>query len=193
MPPAPISALEPLLRRRSVPSRLLGEPGPDDSQTRAMLDAALRVPDHGRLTPWRLLRIQGEARVRLGLALAARRLELEPQAPDAVVGKDRERFIQAPLVIAVVACITPGHKIPEREQLLSAGCVCFSLLQAAQALGFGAQWLTGWAAYDEVIAARLGLEQNESIAGFIHIGSISEPAPQRPYPVADERLREWTG
>ena len=158
-----------------------------------MLAAAVHVPDHGKLTPWRFLRIAGEARARLGDLLAARQREQDPDAPDAVVEKDRGRFNPAPVVIAVVAQLTPGHKIPEQEQLLSAGCACFSLLLAADALGYGAQWLTGWAAYDPVIAQRLGLAAHERIVGFVHIGRAQEPAPERPRPDPAARLTDWTG
>ena len=185
-------ALGHLFDRRSTPSRLLGAPGPTDEQLSAMLAAAVHVPDHGRLTPWRFLRIAGPARAKLGELLARRQLERDPDAPAAVVEKDRGRFAHAPLVLGVVAALTPGHKIPEQEQLLSAGCVCFSLLQAAHALGFGAQWLTGLAAYDEAIGAALGLGPNERVVGFIHVGTAAEPAPERPRPDPRLLLTDWS-
>ena len=181
------------MARRSTPSRLLHAPGPTDEQLSAMLAAAVHVPDHGKLTPWRFLRIAGEARAELGRRLATRQAERDPQAPAAVLDKDRERFNHAPVVVAVVACLVPGHKVPEQEQLLSAGCACFSLLLAAQALGFAAQWLTGWAAYDAAIGAQLGLAGHERVVGFVHIGSADEPAPERPRPDPRERLTDWTG
>lgn len=181
-----------LRRRRSVPSRLLGEPGPTPAQLDALLDEAVRVPDHGKLAPWRFLRIQGPARHALGELLVARGLERDPDAPAAAVEKDRQRFSHAPLVLAVIARLTPGHKVPEREQLLSGGAVCFALLQAAQALGFGAQWLTGWAAYDPVVLARLGVGPDEAVLGFIHIGTASAPAPERQRPDARQLLSDWT-
>lgn len=156
-----------------------------------MLAAAVHVPDHGRLTPWRFLRIAGPARTKLGELLARRQLERDPEAPAAVIEKDRGRFNHAPLVLGVIASLTPGHKIPEQEQLLSAGCVCFSLLQAAHGLGFGAQWLTGWAAYDAVIGAELGLGPNERVVGFVHVGSAVEPAPERPRPDPHSLLTDW--
>ena len=106
--------------------------------------------------------------------------------------KDRQRFSHAPLVLVVVGRLTPGHKVPEQEQLLSGGAVCFALLQAAQALGFGAQWLTGWAAYDPVVTARLGLGPGETVLGFIHIGTPSEEAPERQRPDAAALLDDWT-
>lgn len=158
-----------------------------------MMAAAVHVPDHGKLTPWRFLRIAGEARARLGERLAARQAERDPHAPAAVLEKDRGRFNHAPLVIAVVACLVPGHKVPEQEQLLSAGCACFSLLQAAHALGFAAQWLTGWAAYDPAIGAQLGLGAHERLIGFVHVGSADLPAEERPRPNPRDRLSDWTG
>jgi len=174
--------LDPLLARRSTPSRLLAEPAPDDAQLLRMLRAAVHVPDHGRLAPWRFIRVRGAQRHALGEVLARRSLERDPGATPAVVEKDRARFSQAPLVVVVVARLTPGHKIPEQEQLLSGGAVCLALLQAADALGFGAQWLTGWPAYDAVVSAVLGLAEHERVLGFVHIGSAAAPAPERERP-----------
>jgi nitroreductase len=148
------------------------------------------VPDHGRLAPWRFLRIQGETRHRLGERLALRGRVRDPGASDATVEKDRQRFSHAPLVLTVIARLQPGHKIPEQEQLLSGGAVCFSLLLGAQALGFGAQWLTGWPAYDSEVARWLGLGEHERILGFIHIGTATEAVPERERPDPDSLLGE---
>ena len=178
--------------RRSVPSKQLGEPGPDHATLLRMLASAVRVPDHGKLVPFRFIRLQGEARHALGDLLAARTLHLQPDAADAVVEKDRARFSHAPVIVIVVARLTPGHKVPEQEQLLTAGSVCFALLQAAQALGFGAQWLTGWMAYDDAVAATLGLSADERIAGFIHIGTPKMEAPERERPDPALLLTDWT-
>ncbi|HEX7802947.1 MAG TPA: nitroreductase [Pseudoxanthomonas sp.] len=186
--PNPLQFLD---SRLSVPSKQLAEPGPDHATLLRMLQAAVRVPDHGKLVPFRLLRIQGQARHALGEALVARALQLDPQAPAAAVEKDRARFSHAPLIITVIARITPGHKVPEQEQLLSAGCVCFALLQAAQGLDFGAQWLTGWAAYDEAIGRVLGLGENEKVVGFIHIGTPKLDVPERERPDAAALLSDW--
>jgi nitroreductase len=174
--------LHALAHRRSTPSRALAEPGPDPGQLDAMLRCAVHVPDHGRLTPWRFLLIRGEARATLGELLARRSLERFPGAAPASVEKDRMRFRHAPLVVCVVARLTPGHKVPEQEQLLSGGAACMSLLLAADALGFGAQWLTGWPAYDPVVLERLGVGADERVVGFIHVGSITEAAPERERP-----------
>ncbi|MGH8029733.1 MAG: nitroreductase family protein [Arenimonas sp.] len=176
------AALAALDARRSVPSRLLGAPGPTPDQLLRMLASAVRVPDHGKLMPWRFLRIEGDTRQRLGNLLAERARQIDADAPDAAVAKDRQRFNFAPTILAVIAHPTPGHKVPEIEQLMSGGAVCFALLQAAQAMGFGAQWLTGWAAYDAIVHARLGLAAGERILGFIHMGTASESAPERVRP-----------
>jgi nitroreductase len=184
-PDAKVPAMDPLsvLRhRRSTPSRLLGPPGPDAAQLRALMETAVRVPDHGKLVPWRFVAIAGDAKDSLCEFLAARSLERDPGAAPAVVEKDRLRFSYAPLVLAVVGRLTPGHKVPEQEQLLSGGALCFQLLLAADALGFGAQWLTGWAAYDEAVHSRLGLGENEVVLGFIHLGTAREAAPERERP-----------
>ncbi len=157
-----------------------------------MLQSAVRVPDHGRRVPFRFLRIAGAARHALGDILVARARERDPDVADSVLDKDRGRFSQAPLVIAVVAALGEDDKIPEQERLLSAGCVCFALLQSAQACGFGAQWLTGWPAYDAAIRTRLGVAAHEVVAGFIHIGTPKLPATERDRPDPRDLLSDWT-
>ncbi len=187
--PDPLQSLD---SRRSVPSRLLGAPGPDQTTLMRLLRAAVRVPDHGKRTPFRFLLIQSDARLRLGDLLAARSRARDPEASDSVIEKDRQRFSFAPTIVTVIARLGPDEKIPEQERLLSAGCVCFALLQAAQSLGYGAQWLTGWAAYDPEIRALLGVADHESIVGFIHIGTAQGEAPERERPDPAALLTEWT-
>ena len=184
--------LNALQSRRSVPSRQLASPGPDEATQLRLLQAAARVPDHGKLVPFRFLRISGDARHALGELLVTRTLQLDPHAPPAVVEKERARFSHAPLIITVIARLTANHKVPEQEQLLTAGSVCFALLQSAQAFGFGAQWLSGWAAYDPAITARLGLAPQEKIAGFIHIGTSRLDVPERERPDAASLLQDWS-
>ena len=186
-----MSSIDALRARHSTPSRLLGAPGPDAAQLLRMLEVAVHVPDHGRLAPWRFLRIQGDARAVLGRALVTRLLEREPDAPTAKRDKERERFNHASCVIAVIATLTPDHKVPESEQLQSGSCVCFALLQAADALGFGAQWLTGWAAYDPKILEFLGAGANERVLGFIHIGTIIAAQEDRERPDPASLLIDW--
>ena len=177
--------------RRSVPARQLEAPAPDAAVLERMLAAAVRVPDHGKRVPWRFVRIAGGARAALGEALVARAIERDPDAGAAVLDKDRNRF-HAPLAIAVVARLGPDEKIPEAERFASACCVCFALLMAAQAEGFGAQWLTGWPAYDEAILRLLGLDADERIAGFIHIGTPKIEAPERERPDPLALLTDWS-
>ena len=190
MKPNP-AALAHLDARRSVPALQLSEPGPDHPTLLRMLQSAVRVPDHGKREPWRFLRIAGDARFALGDALAARTREREPNASDAVLDKDRQRFTRAPVIVAVVAKLGPDEKIPESERFSSASCACFALLQAAQACGFGAQWLTGWPAYDGPVLRMLGLAEHERIAGFIHIGTPAQHVPERERPDAAALLSEW--
>jgi nitroreductase len=178
--------------RLSVPSRQLSEPGPDDAVLLRMLQSAVRVPDHGKRVPFRFLRIHGDARHALGEALVARALERDPEAGDAAIDKDRHRFAYAPVIVAVIAKLGPDAKIPESERFSSASCVCFALLQAAQAFGFGAQWLTGWPAYDPAILRMLGLSADERIAGFIHIGTPQLEVPERDRPDPRALLSDWT-
>lgn len=159
-----------------------------------MLRSASRVPDHGKRVPFRFIRIAGDARDRLGALAEARLLERESDAGDGARDKARRRFSQAPLVIAVIAVLDPDDsKIPEQERLLTAGCVCFALLQAAQALGFGAVWLTAWHAYDATMRTALGVGEHERVAGFIHIGTPKLEAPERERPDPAQLLSDWTG
>jgi nitroreductase len=179
--------------RRSQPSRLLGEPGPTPEQLDRLLTAAIRVPDHGKLTPWRLLLIRGAQRLRLGEALSEIHVRIDPGVPPAVVQKDLERFNFAPLIVAVIARVETDHpKVPAQEQVLSAGYVAYNLLLGAQALGFGAQILTGWAAYDREVAHLLGLGENERVVAFVHIGTAREVAPERLRPQLSDVVSEWT-
>ncbi|MBS7456640.1 nitroreductase family protein [Coralloluteibacterium stylophorae] len=192
MPGPDQPTLRALAERRSVPSRLLAEPAPDEAHLAELLQLASRVPDHGALVPWRFVTLRGDARLALGEALAARARERDPQAAEAVVDKARRRFSFAPLVVAVVARLTPDHKVPECEQRMTAGCVCFALLQAARGAGYGAQWLTGWSAYDRPFLARLGLGEHEELAGFIHIGTPTDTPDERERPDAAALTRAWT-
>lgn len=192
MPNLDAPLLNALDQRRSVPAKQLSAPGPDESTLQRMLASAVRVPDHGKRVPFRFLTIQGEARHVLGERLAARGIERFPDAGPAAVEKDRGRFSYAPLIVTVIAQLGPDEKIPELERTLTAGCVCFALLQAAQALGFGAVWLTGWPAYDEDVARWFGVQAHERIVGFIHIGTARLDAPERERPDPAALTQAWT-
>ena len=185
-------ALAGLDARRSVPPKQLGEPPPDPDPLLGMPQSADRVPDHGKRVPFRFLSFRGDARHAFGERLAARSRERDPGASEAVFEKDRARFSHAPLVVAVIGRFGPDEKIPESERFSTASCVCFALLQAAQSLGFGAIWLTGWLAYDPEVAGWLGLDGHERVVGYIHIGTPKLDAPERDRPDPRELLAEWT-
>ncbi len=161
----------PLISRISTPSKHLADPGPDRAQLLAMLEIAVHVPDHGRLKPWRFIVIEGTARDRLGNVLYRRVLETLPDASAVRLEKERSRFGFAPCIVAVVIKTLNGHKVPEIEQVLSGGAVCMNLLHAAHQFGFGAQWLTGFAAYDRPVLEALGAGDDEQVLGYIHIGT----------------------
>ena len=185
------AALAALDSRRSVPPKQLGEPGPDAATLLRMLQSAVRVPDHGKRVPFRFLSFSGDARHAFGERLAARRRVLEPNASEAVIDKDRQRFAYAPLVVAVIANLGPDENIPESERFSSASCVCFALLQAAQALGFAGIWLTGWLAYDQEVRGWLRLSEFERVVGFVHIGSPKLDVPERERPDPRDLLSAW--
>ena len=184
-------AYELLTARASTPSRLLKSPGPNTLELQALLQSAMRVPDHGKLAPWRFVVVQNDARQRLADVIVARRVSIEPEATAEALEKDAMRFLHAPVIVVVIASLSLGHKIPAAEQTASASAVCMQLLNAAFAANFGAQWLTGWLAYDAVITAALGLSANEHISGFIHIGSTDKAVPDRPRPNLSEKLSHF--
>ena len=185
-------SLEFLRGRRSVPAAQLLPPGPTPDQLREIVATAIRVPDHGKLTPWRLIALAGDSGARYGEALAALHARVDPGVPDKALAKDRDRFAHSPAVLAVVARIDAQHpKIPAQEQLLSAGCLAFNLLLAAQAAGFGAQWLTGWSCYDREAAKLLGLAGDERAIAYIHIGNRGDEPPERKRPDVDQVLAAW--
>lgn len=185
-----------LAARRSVPMTTLGPPGPSPEQMRGLLEAALRVPDHGALRPWRLILLEGEARAAAGEGLAAVYREEGPRPDPASrekwAGIMSRLFLHAPVVVIVVSRPDRSVQIPVFEQELSAGALCMNLLHGAHALGFGATWLTGWAAMNARALGVLGLIEGERVAGFIHIGTPREAPSERPRPALDEVLTRWT-
>jgi len=184
-------ARELLNTRRSVSAAFLVEPGPDEAQLAEILTIASRVPDHGKLTPWRFIVFRGDARMRAGEALAKRYLELHPEADGKILAEEAARLAKAPLAIAVVSCSAPHVKIPEYEQLLSAGAAAMNLVHGAHALGFAAQWITGWIAYDDSAVKILGLSPDERLVGIIHVGTASVPPADRPRPPLADIVSEW--
>lgn len=167
-----------LLTRRSRPAKLLRAPAPGREDLLRLLTAAARVPDHGKLEPWRFIVLSGAGQARFAAAIRARAAETGQDAD-----KGASPFEEAPLSVAVVAVPRDTTKIPAIEQTLSAGAVCLGLVNAALADGWGASWLTGWPAYDGALLAReLGLADGEWIAGFVHLGSCESEPPERPRP-----------
>jgi nitroreductase len=175
-------ALTLLSRRRSVGPAFLDGPGPDAAELETLLRLASRVPDHGKLAPWRFLVIAGESRDRAGEIALKLKLEDNPALDAAGQAAERARFSRSPLVIAVVSRAAPHAKIPEWEQVLSAGASGMALEVAVAALGYASAWLTEWVAYDSRFRAALGLAEHERIAGFIHIGRAKSPPEDRPRP-----------
>lgn len=172
-----------LQSRRSVPALQLNEPGPDRAAIEEMLTIASRIPDHGKLAPWRFIVIGPQAAEEAGrtfLDIAERQRGPLDENAAAI---ERERLVRAPAVIVVVSRAAEHPKIPVWEQQLSAGAVCYNLLLAAKALGFGANWLTEWIAYDAEAKTALGVQDDEAIAGFVYIGTPAMTPADRPRPV----------
>lgn len=182
-----------LLTRRSAKALTMVAPGPDDEELEIILRAGARVPDHGKLAPWRFVLFKGEARRAYGEVLGRLFAKSQPGATNDQIEFETNRFTRAPVVVAVISRVTPGIKIPEWEQLLSAGAVCQNMLIAAVALGYGAQWLTEWYAFDEEAGRALGLGENERVAGYLYFGSESVPKDERPRPELCDIVSEWTG
>jgi nitroreductase len=175
-------ALNLLKTRRSVKPVELAGPGLSAAEVDTLLTVAARVPDHGKLVPWRFIVFEGEARLKAGEAIAQAFRAKFPDAKPEQVDYERGRLARAPLVVAVVSRAAPHVKIPEWEQVLSAGAAAMSLVFAAHALGFAANWITEWYAYDRAALDALGLAPHEKIAGFIHIGRPAAPPQDRPRP-----------
>jgi nitroreductase len=190
--------LQSLLQRVSTPANLLQEPAPTPEHLVSILQAAVCVPDHAGLRPWRFIVIQGEALKRLGEVYVASTLQAKPDTPAAELDSIREKARRAPMVVAVVAAIKPNPKVPVREQILSAGAAAYSILLAANDLGYGSIWLTGRFAEDPYVYKELGLKEGEQIVAFVHLGTpgpgaviTRKKSQNRPKP-ADYTV-EWTG
>src|SRR5215207_5820881 len=175
-------ALELLRTRRSIKPIELAGPGPSAIEIETLLTIASRVPDHGKLVPWRFIVFEGEARTTAGEAIAAAFRAKYPDCQPEHVESERKRLSRAPLVIAVASRAAPHVKIPEWEQVLSAGAAAMNVVLAAHALGYAANWMTEWYAYDRRVLDAFGLAANERIAGFVHIGRPAQPPVDRPRP-----------
>jgi nitroreductase len=174
-----------LAARRSAPPVHMTGPGPDAEELRRILTLAARVPDHGKLAPWRFIIFEGEARERAGAIFAEIYARRNPDAEPTRLEQERGRLTRAPMVVAVVSRAAEHVKVPIWEQEMSAGAVCMALTVAATASGFRTAWLTEWMAYDHEVLTRLGLGAHEKIAGFIHIGRVAAKIEDRVRPDLD--------
>ncbi len=182
------------LTSRSSAIRLTG-PEPSQADLDTMLAAAARAPDHGRLRPWKFILVRGAARERLGDVLADTLRRRDPSTRESALSRERAKPLRAPLIVVVAASVTPDHpKIPEIEQVLSAGCAAQNIMLAAHALGYGAMWKTGAPSYDSGVKAALGLATADHIVGFLYVGTIDGETPDdvgRPH--HGEFVSDWSG
>ena len=181
MPAPNPAALDFLLTRRSRPAKTLTAPAPDRATLETLLTAAARTPDHGKLEPWRFIVLAKPALTRLAAMIPARgaALGVDPEK----IAKAQAQYADADLAVAVISSPKQSDKIPQIEQVYSAGAVCLALLNAALAAGWGANWLSGWASHDrDFIRDGLGLADHETVAGLIHIGTETSAPPERPRP-----------
>ena len=185
--------LDHLLTRISPPIHELKEPGPSDKELSTMLAAASRVPDHGRLEPWRFILYRGAARDRVGELLADLAEQREGPLSEGRRKQELARFNRAPLVVGVVSIPREHPKIPQWEMLLSGAAAAMNLVHAAHALGFKANWISNW--YSDVPEGRaiLGLRPDERVIGFVHIGSHDQGVAERGRPDVSTIASDWTG
>lgn len=184
-------ALQLLATRRSVKPIEMNGPGPSADELDTLLTIASRVPDHGKLVPWRFIVFQGDGRLQAGAKLSEIFRSAHPEATEDQVAFERQRLTRAPLVVAVVSRAGPHVKIPEWEQVLSAGAAAMSLVLAAHALGYAANWITEWYAYDRQALDALGVGAGERVAGFVHIGAPARPPDDRPRPPLSEIVTRY--
>jgi nitroreductase len=185
-----MNAVELLAGRHSISK--LSEPAPDAPTLEAAIRSALRAPDHGALTPWKVLVFRGDGRKKLGAILGEALLRQMPDASAEDVAKAKSKVERAPLLLAVVANLKPSKKIPEIEQMLSAGCVMYGLHLALAARGFGSVWKTGAPVYDPFVRERLGLAATDQIIGFLYVGTPAETPPDVKRPEPKDFVVEWT-
>ena len=182
-----------MLSRASAPIPELREPAPSDSEIETLIRIASRVPDHGRLEPWRFIVYRGEARERVGEMLAGLAERREGPLTEARRAQELSRFSRAPLVIGVVSCPKENPKIPQWEMFLSAGAAAMNLVIAANGLGYATNWITNWYSDTEEGRRILGLAPHERVVGFVHIGTFEGKAPERPRPDVSKLYSDYTG
>lgn len=182
-----------LLTRNSAPIPELRGPAPSDADIDTMLRAASRVPDHGRLEPWRFILYRGDARVEIGEKLAALAESREGPLNDVRRAQELARFSRAPLVIGVISSPKAHPKIPQWEMFLSGGMAAMNLIIAANALGYGANLITNWYSDCEEGRALLGLAPQERVVGFVHIGSYEGAGQERQRPDVSKLYADYSG
>jgi nitroreductase len=182
-----------LSTRSSAPIPDLREPAPTEQELETILRIASRVPDHGRLAPWRFILYRGEARHRVGRLLADLAEKREGPLPEARRQQELSRFSRAPLVIGVISSPKDNPKIPQWEMFLSGGAAAMSLVIAANAHGYGTNWITNW--YSDLEEGRrlLGLSPRERVVGFVHVGTAAAPPPERPRPELSSLVSDYAG
>jgi nitroreductase len=193
--PAPVAdkaLLDMLAQRRSIKVAHLAEPGPDGATLTAILQIGARAPDHGKLGPWRFVTPTGDARRDYGALVADALAKRTPNLDAERLALEAGRFARTPVVVAVISTAGPHAKIPEWEQVLSAGAVCHNIMLAARGFGFGSVWLSEWVAYDGDALALLGMSHEEKLAGFIYMGTTTTPPVERPRPDATTRISAWS-
>ena len=185
--------LDYLKTRRSVGIGFLKDPGPTPAELEEIVRIGTRVPDHGKLAPWRLVVIEGEARARVGEKLSEIAKANNPALDEASLDIERRQLLPAPVTIGVIFSHKPLAKAPEIEQLLSAGSVCFNLMHAAFAMGYAASWVTRWFAFDTAAQQMLGAKGGERFVGFIHIGTPTAVIEDRDRPDIGKLVTRWQG
>lgn len=185
-------ALALLETRRTIANVQLAEPGPSEAEIRRIIAVAARVPDHGKLTPWRFVLYRGDARAALDARLVPLYRAKFPDTPAEKARLEETRFSRVPLTIGVISTAAEHVKIPLWEQELSVGAATMNLMLAAHALGYAAQWLTGWCCYDEAAASILGRREGERFAGLVCIGTPTVPPVDRPRPTYEAIVTEWS-
>lgn len=183
--------LSTLKTRRSTAIKALSAPGPTAAQMEEILTAAARVPDHGKLAPWWFVVFDGNSRAAFGKVLREAYKIEEPEAADAKLDLEAEKFLRAPMVVAVISRIKES-KIPQWEQFLSAGACCYNLCLAANAAGYGSNWVTGWPTFNEKVRGALGCDGRDNIAGFIYLGTQSEKPEERERPALSDIVNAWS-
>ncbi len=184
-----MTPIDNLLTRASISE--LAEPAPSGEDLDLILQAGLRAPDHGKLRPWRFVLIRGAARAAWAEAIVTALLAREPDAPQAAIDKQRNRVLNAPLIIALGAKLRPGHKIPEIEQMLSVGAATMNMLNALHALGYGGVWLTGANSFDPAVVKALGLDETDKLAGFLFVGTPKSAPLATRRPTLADHVVEW--